>query len=302
MNKHLKWWGRIPGVLFGLVLTLVLGLYGLGQFRLNRAYTITPDLLELPEDRGSLLEGQRIFRYRGCEACHGEDLQGLVYLDNPAIGQVITPNLTAGTGGIGGERSDLDLVRAIRHGLDPDGKPLLFMPSTEFYYLSERDLAAVLAYIRTKQPADNLPAPSQLSPTGFIIMNLTREITFLPAELIPHDTLPPAPPEPGLSAEYGEYLALSCPVCHGLGLSGGEIPGFPPEWPAAGNLTTGSGSRISAWGEEGFVDILQEGEKHGRAIHPDYMPWTSYRYMTDLELRAVYAYLLSLEPRDFGQH
>lgn len=300
MKGPLKRLGVVLGVLLGLVLALGLALYGLGQYRLNRTYTVTPTTFALPDGADTLLEGQRIFRYRGCEACHGEDLQGLVYMDNPAVGQVITPNLTKGAGGIGGERSDLDLVRAIRHGLDPDGKPLLFMPSTEFYYLSECDLAAVLAYIRTKQPVDNLPAPSQLSPTGFIVMNLTKEITFLPAELIPHDTLPPAAPEPGLTKEYGEYLALSCPVCHGMGLSGGEIPGFPPEWPAAGNLTPGSGSRILSWGEEGFIDILRDGEKHGRAIRPDYMPWTSYRYMSDLELGAVYQYLISLPARDFG--
>ena len=302
MKKHLKWWGRILGGLFGLALAVVLGLYGLGQFRLNRTYTVTPAPLELPEDAGSLLEGQRVFRYRGCEACHGEELQGLVYLDNPAIGQVITPNLTAGKGGIGTERTDLDLVRAVRHGLGPDGRPLLFMPSTEFYYLADQDLGAVVAYIRSLPPVDNSPAPSELSTTGFVVMNLTREITFLPAELIPHDDPPPAPPEPGLSAEYGQYLALSCPVCHGQGMAGGEIPGFPPEWPAAGNLTSGSGSRLTSWGEVGFIDILRDGEKHGRAIHPDYMPWTSYRYMSDLELRAVYLYLINLPARDFGGH
>ena len=114
--------------------------------------------------------------------------------------------------------------------------------------------------------------------------------------MIPLEEAPPAAPEPGLTAEYGEYLALSCPVCHGLGLSGGEIIGFPPEWPAAGNLTSGSGSRLPTWGEEGFIGIIQNREKHGRAIHPDYMPWTSYRHMNDLELQAVYLYLMGLEP------
>lgn len=300
MKRPLKRLLIFLGGLLGLALALGLGLYGLGWYRLNRTYQIDPQPVSLPTGPDSLREGLRIFRYRGCEACHGEDLEGLVYLDNPALGQVITPNLTAGAGGIGGERSDLDLVRAVRHGVGPDGKALLFMPSTEFYYLSEGDLGAVLAYIRSVPPVGNLPAPSQLSPTGFMVMNLTREITFLPAELIPHDVPPPAAPEPGTNAAYGQYLALSCPVCHGLSLSGGEIPGFPPEWPAAGNLTTGSGSRLSAWGEAGFIDILRDGEKHGRAIHPDYMPWTSYRYMSDQELGAVYQYLIHLPARDFG--
>jgi mono/diheme cytochrome c family protein len=247
-----------------------------------------------------ITEGKRIFQYRGCEACHGEDLEGLVYLSNPAIGQVVTPNLTSGKGGIGDERTDIDLIKAIRYGVKPDGKPLLFMPSTEFYYLSEKDLGLVLTYIHSRPPIDNQPETSQLSTTGFIAMNLTREITFIPAELINYQENPPPAPEPGISEEYGQYLALSCPVCHGLNLSGGEIPGFPTEWPATGNLTTGSGSRLTSWGEEGFIEIITKGEKHGRALHPDYMPWTSYRHMNDQELRAVYQYLISLSPRDFG--
>lgn len=300
MKALLKWVMIIVGGLIGLVLIIGLILYGIGQARLNRIYTITPRMVKIPADEKSLREGKRIFQYRGCEACHGEELQGVIYLENPALGQVITPNLTKGEGGVGSERTDLDLVRAVKYGVDSDGKALLFMPSTEFYYLSDLDLGRVLGYIRSIPAVDNQPQPSELSATGFIIMNLTREITFLPAELIPREEDPPIAPEPGLTAEFGEYLALSCPVCHGLGLSGGEIPGFPPEWPAAGNLTPGPGSRLPTWGEEGLIEIIHNGEKHGRAIHPDYMPWTSYRHMNDQELRAIYLYLIGLEPVEFG--
>jgi len=302
MRPVLKWVLGICGGLLILVILAGLGFYGLGQIRLNRTYGFSPDLIQIPADPENLQEGKRIFQYRGCEACHGERLEGLVYMENPAIGLVITPNLTTGEGGIGVDRTDLDLIKAVRHGLKPDGTPLLFMPSTEFYYLSDHDLGIVLSYIRSVKPVENNPAPSQLSLTGFIVMNLTREITFLPAELIPHDQDPPAAPEPGLTPAYGEYLALSCPVCHGMTMSGGEIPGFPPEWPATGNLTSGKGSRLLSWGKDGFIEIIRNGEKHGRAIHPDYMPWTSYRHMTDLELEAIYVYLVSLEPIEFGNH
>ena len=300
MKGFLKWLLIIFGGLVGLILIIGLVLYAIGQARLNKNFTITPRMVEIPTGEVSLREGKRIFQYRGCEACHGDDLQGVVYVENPAIGQVITPNLTTGEGGIGDERTDLDLVRAVKYGISSDGTALLFMPSTEFYFLSDLDLGLVLAYIRNMPPVDNLPEPSELSTTGFIVMNLTQEITFLPAELIPLEVESPTAPEPGLTDDYGEYLALSCPVCHGLALSGGEISGFPPEWPAAGNLTSGSGSRLPTWGEEGFIEIIQNGEKHGRAIHPDYMPWTSYRHMNYLELRAVYQYLMSLDPVEFG--
>ena len=140
MKPYLKWTLGIGGGILCLILLAGLGLYSLGQIRLKKIYQYTPEEVRIPTDQESLQEGQRIFQYRGCEACHGEGLEGLVYLENPAIGLVITPNLTTGEGGIGGERTDLDLIRAIRHGLKPDGTPLLFMPSTESYYLSDQDL------------------------------------------------------------------------------------------------------------------------------------------------------------------
>ena len=300
MRKFFKWVAIVTGSILGLLFIGILGLYAAGQMRLKKVYDVPYRSVEIPIDSVSLAEGKRIFQYRGCEACHGENLEGKVYMDNPALGKVITPNLTSGPGGIGSERTDEDLIRAIQHGVRPDGTPLLFMPSTEFYYLSDTDLGRVLAYIRSMPPVDNETQASELSFTGFLAMNLVQGITFLPAELIPLDAPRPSAPEPGLTSEYGQYLALSCFVCHGEGLSGGEIPAFPAEWPAAPNLTSGSGSRLSSWGEDGFIDFIRDGRKHGRVISSAFMPWTSYRHMTDDELRAVYLYLMSVPPKEFG--
>jgi hypothetical protein len=300
MKSTLKWVGTVLAILIGIIVIANLVLFALGASRLKRVYTTPKVSLTIPKDAESLEEGKRVFQYRGCEACHGEQLEGLVYLDNPAIGQVITPNLTTGKGGIGAQRTNEDLLRSIRHGIRPDGTPLLFMPSTEFYYLSDKDLGRVIAYIRNIPAVNNEMSPSRLSVTGRIVMNVAQEITFLPAELIPHDAVRPIPPEPGITSEYGEYLSHSCKVCHGLTLSGGEIPGFPPEWPSAPNLTAGKGGRLPTWGEEGFIEIIRTGQKHGRSINSNYMPWESYRHMTDNELRAVYMYLQSLPPKDFG--
>jgi mono/diheme cytochrome c family protein len=296
----LKWIGIVVGCIVGLLLVGILGLYGAGQMRLKRVFEVPFRTITVPAEAEYLAEGKRIFQYRGCEACHGENLEGLVYMDNPALGKVITPNLTTGPGGIGTERTDEDLVRAIQHGIRPDGTPLLFMPSTEFYYLSDADLGKVLAYIRSMPPVDNEPALSELSFTGFMAMSIVKGITFLPAELIPHNAPRPVVPDAGLTEEYGQYLSISCLVCHGVGLSGGEIPAFPAEWPAAPNLTSGRGSRLPSWGEQGFIDFIRDGEKHGRVISGAYMPWTSYRHMTDDELRSVFLYLMSVPPVDFG--
>jgi mono/diheme cytochrome c family protein len=179
--------------------------------------------------------------------------------------------------------------------------PLLFMPSTEFYYLSDEDLGAIIAYIQSAPPVDNELPSSRVSWMGRIVMTLVPGITFIPAELISHDARRSAAPESGITPEYGEYLTYSCKVCHGPRMSGGPIPGFPSSWPAAPNLTFGTGSALPAWTEKGFMNTLRTGiTPDGRDVRAEYMPWGSYQHMTDEELGAVWVYLGSLPKLDHG--
>ena len=300
MKKFLKWVGILPAALVGLFIVALVVVYVKTESRLDRVVAAPPDALSIPAGEAAIARGKHIFQFRGCEACHGEKLEGKIYLDDPAVGQVIAGNLTRGQGGFGASFSDADWVAAIRYGLRPDGTPLLFMPSTEFYFLSDDDLAAVIAYIKSVPPVDHVQPPSSISFTGRVVMTLVPAITFMPAELIPFDAPRPTAPEPGVTAEYGEYLTYSCKVCHGLTMSGGVIPGFPSDWPPAPNLTWGAGSRLSAWMEEDFFTMMRTGMRHGKQIDPKYMPWSSYKYMSDDELRAVWVYLQSLPKKDYG--
>jgi len=230
-------------------------------------------------------------------------MEGHVYMDDPAIGKVIASNLTPGKGGVGATYNDSDWVRAIRHGVRPDGTPLLFMPSTEFYFLSDRDVGAVIAYIKSASPVDHEQARSSLSLTGRMVMILLPSFTFIPAELIPHEAPRPAAPEPGIMPAYGEYLTQSCKVCHGLTMSGGPIPGFPSTWPPALNLTFGEGSSLPSWTEDDFMTAIRTGvAPQGRELRAQYMPWRSYKFMSDEELKAVWVYLQSLPRKDYGSH
>lgn len=300
MKKFFKWVGLILAVLVGLIILALVFIYFQSESRLDHVYALPQDVLVIPSDEASIARGRRIFQYRGCEACHGEQLQGKVYLDDPALGQVIAGNLTRGEGGFGASFSDSDWMRAIRYGLRPDGTPLLFMPSTEFYFLSDEDLGDVIAYIQSVPPQDHVQPPSSISFTGRVVMTLVPAITFMPAELIPFDSPRPIPPEVGVTAEYGEYLTYSCKVCHGLTMSGGVIPAFPADWPPAPNLTWGNGSALPAWEEGDFIHFIRTGLRHGRQVDPKYMPWSSYKFMTDDELRAVWLYLQSLPKKDYG--
>jgi mono/diheme cytochrome c family protein len=301
MKKVLKWVGIVFSGLVGIVIIALIVIYFNSQARLNHVYRIPEENVVIPTDAESIANGKHIFQFRGCEGCHGEDLEGKVYLDDPAIGKVISSNLTTGKGGVGGALSDADWVRAIRHGVRSDGTGLLFMPSTEFYYLSDEDLGDVIAYVKSMSPVDNELSPSSISFTGRIVMTLVKDLTFVPAELIPHDAPRPTAPEVGVTPEYGAYLSQSCHVCHGLTMSGGMIPGFPSSWPPAPNLTFGAGSTLPTWTEQDFITALRTGMRPtGVELKAQYMPWTSYQYMSDDELKAVWAYLNSLPKVDYG--
>jgi mono/diheme cytochrome c family protein len=326
MKKFLKWVGIVFGVLAGLMFVSSAVIYFRTQARLTRVYDLPAEPIAVPMDPESIARGRHIFQFRGCEACHSDGgyinlaeeenplgshlnlptqevphMEGNIYLDDPAVGLVVASNLTSGKGGVASGYTDQGWARAIRHGIRADGTPLLFMPSTEFYYLSDEDLGAVIAYIKSAPPVDNELPPSTVSWTGRVVMALVPAITFIPAELIVHEAPRPVAPEPGLTAAYGEYLTLSCKVCHGLSMSGGPIPGFPSSWPPAPNLTFGTGSALPAWTEAGFMDTIRTGiTPEGRNVRGEYMPWGSYKFMNDDELQAVWVYLQSLPPLEYG--
>jgi mono/diheme cytochrome c family protein len=326
MKTFLKWVGIVFCALAGLSVISLIVIYAQSQSRLTRVYDVPEETFFIPTDDVSIERGKHIFQFRGCEACHSGGgyldlsesgqpdeahldlpsqgvprMEGNIYLDDPAIGRVVASNLTAGRGGVGSERTDRDWVRAIRHGIRPDGTPLVFMPSTEFYFLSDGDLGAVIAYIKSAPPVDNELPVSTLSLTGRIVMTLLPDFTFIPAELIPHNAPRPVSPEVGITPAYGEYLTYSCKVCHGLTMSGGPIPGFPSSWPPAPNLTFGDGSALPQWTEDEFIGTIRTGiTPEGRKIRAEYMPWGSYKHMSNDELKAVWVYLQSLPKLDYG--
>lgn len=301
MKKFLKWVGILFAVLIGVLLLALTVIYLQTEDRFARVYETPTDVVAIPTDAESIELGKRIFQYRGCEGCHGEKLEGKVYLDDPAVGKVISSNLTSGLGGVGSALSDEDWVRSTRYGIRPDGTPILFMPSTEFYYLSDEDLGAVIAYIKSVPAVDNELDPSSVSMTGRVVMTLVPAITFIPSELIPMNAPRPAAPEVGITPAYGEYLSLSCKVCHGLTMSGGVIPGFPADWPPAPNITFGGGSALPTWSEQDFINTVRTGKTPlQKELRAQYMPWGSYKFMSDDELKAVWVYLQSLPKLDYG--
>ena len=211
------------------------------------------------------------------------------------FGKIVPPNLTSGRGGIGGTYTDIDWVRSIRHGVRPDGKPLFLMPSHEFYKFSDADLGEIIAYVKGVPPVDNEPPETSVGPLGRILTLVEGEL--LPASVIDHAGPRPAEPEPGVTAEYGKYMAWACSVCHGEELSGGTPPGGEADAPPAPNLTPRG--TLSDWSEADFISTLRTGTTpYGKALDDEFMPWKDIGLLTDDQLKAVWLYLSSLEARE----
>ncbi|MEX0944551.1 MAG: hypothetical protein WDZ38_02685, partial [Balneolaceae bacterium] len=80
----------------------------------------------------------------------------------------------------------------------------------------------------------------------------------------------------------------------------GKIPGVPPNWPEAANISLG-GSLANYENESQFFTAMREGlTPDGREMNPEFMPWSVFGYMTDEELTGIFEYLKSLPPRETG--
>lgn len=291
MKKVFKWIGIVLGSLIGLLLVTVAVLYFMGSARLNKTYDIPPDNIAIPTDAASLELGKHRVETM-CLGCHTEDLGGMVgWFVSEQIGYVDSSNLTSGEGGIASTYTDEDFVRAIRHGVNKEGKPTFMIAVTATYHINDKDLGAIIAYLRTVPPVDRQTKPKYFSPFAKVLL-AAGAFGQLPAEAVDHTTRPPAP-EPGVTVEFGKYLIdiNDCRVCHGAELNGGPFPD-PTIQLITPNLTPGG--ELSAWSEEDFIQTLRTGVTPGGHQLSEYMPWQEKSRLTDDELKAMYLYLQSL--------
>lgn len=292
MKKVFKWIGIVLGSLIGLILLVAVILYGIGFARMNKVYDFPPSGIVVPTDEASVAHGRHIVETT-CISCHTVDLGGKVpFISVDGIMTLDSANLTSGEGGIGGEFTDEDYVRAIRHGVDPEGKPI-YMPSvTAFARMSDEDLGAVIAYLKTVPPVDRVTNGFQVKSMAYIVFPLGL-FGNMPVEDVGHENNVAAP-EPGMTVEFGEYrLAISdCRGCHYPDLAGGKYadPTFDILVP---NLTPGG--ELGSWTEEQFIQTLRTGvTPSGHELKSNIMPLDEINNLTDDELKAIFLYLQSL--------
>lgn len=294
MQALLKWTGIAIGAVIGLVVLTLCAVYLVSTGRLNKRYALEVAPIAVPRDSAAVARGNHLAHSLVmCVDCHGEDLAGTTFIDQPPFAVVSAPNITPA--GLGQDLSDLDLVRAIRYGVAPNGRSLVIMPSAQYYYLSDADLGAIIAYLRSVPPARRDLKVTRYGPISRTLLALGK-LPVLQAALIDRGAARPAP-APGVTVEYGGYLALPCRGCHGPGLSGGVDPAGDPSWPPTSNLTP---EGLGKWSQADFTRLLREGKRPvGTAVNPA-MPWRWLQNLSDDEIAALWLYLQSVPARPFG--
>lgn len=285
----IKWLGMLLSGLLGLILLATSVVAATGIYKLNvPPYQYTVADVEVVVTTEQVARGEQLaYLCIDCHSSTGElPLDGSrdnLATEEVPIGILYATNLTPG--GPLADWTDGEIIRAIREGVDKNGRPLIGMTSEPFSHLSDADAQALVVYMRS-QPAVNRDLPLQ-------DLNILAAILF-GANLAPTAAQPPITVEiiapPANTVEYGQYLVYTsgCRDCHGLDLTGPPNP-FVPQGP---NLTMA----MPNWSEEQFMTFLRSGvNNYGRSVDPKQMPWTSYsRAFSDADMRDMYSYLSEL--------
>lgn len=282
----LKWAGSGLAALLSTALTLTCLIAIAGLFKLNARSAPAP-ILDVEGSPDQILRGRAIAD-GFCSACHSKTgtMTGGVEIGEHfpvPIGSFVSSNLTP-VGPVS-RWSDGDIFRAIRNSVAPDGSWLIIMSYTNAGKLSDEDIHAVIAYIRslpwigkpTEDPAD------RLNLLGVVMLGAGMLPTGNPVFIGPIKA-----PRVSATLQYGEYILSyqDCRGCHGPQLTGG-VPGqLGPLGPDL-NL-------VKKWKLEEFITTMRTGiDPNGHELSKE-MPWQPIGRMSDEELGAVYEYLIHL--------
>jgi len=217
-------------------------------------------------------------------------------------GTYTAPNITPDTETGIGRLTDGEIARTLRYSVGSDGRCV--MPFMPFQGMSDEDLKAVISFLRSQKPVKSQLAKSQV-PTllGKAIMTFGLIKPEIPK------SGPPKSIAIDSTAEYGKYMAnyvANCVGCHtNRDMKTGKFTGIPfagglllePEIPGGAahmgpNLTPDASGVMASWNEETFITRF----KTGRVLKESPMPWGAFSRINDLELKAIYRYLKSLDP------
>ena len=307
--KIFKLIGKIFLSLIGLF--LLFGLYI--QFGFNVTYDRPYPDVQLSTDPVVIARGEYLVRGPAhCEGCHSHPddqdalkagrkvpLKGGKTFDTP-LGMIYPKNLTPDLETGIGQKTDGELARLLRYAVDSKGHSIIpfFMP---FSNMNDQDLSAVISYMRNQEPVHNKVPETSYSFMGKVM----KRLLIRPSE---PDPLIDRNVQPDSTAAYGRYLAYSvanCVGCHtkfsiqkmdfdGPHFAGGMEADEGGEYVfLTPNLTPDPNTgHITNWSETQFVERF----KAGRVFEESPMAWEYFSNMTELDLKAIYRFLQSLDP------
>jgi cytochrome c1 len=296
MKRWIKWTAGGIGVVAVLVAGAgVLG-WQLAERKMARKVEVAVKPVAYTTETQALERGKYLFESRGCVDCHGANGGGRTFVENDQGLKIAGPNITPG--GVTAGYKPEDWVRTIRHGVKPNGQPAMIMPSEDYNRFTDQDLAALVAHVRGLAPAKGGAAVMDLPPPVRILYGFGAIKDA--ADKIDHSLPPAQPVVAAVNAQHGAYVANMCIGCHGEHLSGGKIPGGPPDWPAAANITPGEGTAMARYKDSAaFVAMLRNGKRpDGTPIKV--MPFESLAKLNDVDAQAIYEYLKTVPARPMG--
>jgi mono/diheme cytochrome c family protein len=289
--KARRWFIRWPALVLCALLALVLALLSvfsaIGLVKIYRTSGNTPPNLSILATPQMLQRGEHIAAVF-CSACHtspdqpalagGNDLSGDIPMP---IGALVSYNITPG--GPIKDWSDGEIFRALRENVDAKGQRLMFMSFTNIRYMSDEDLQAVIAYLRSLPPvpSSGVAQGDRLNLLGILLFG-----SGLTPDPLPVNGVVSAPPK-SASIEYGQYILSyqDCRNCHGADLNGGKNK-FSPNGPPL--------RVVKAWSLDQFIATMRSGvTPDGHQLKAP-MPYKAIGLMDDEELNAMFKYLTSL--------
>jgi mono/diheme cytochrome c family protein len=243
-----------------------------------------------------------------CGNCHsakgpsgdipGKEFSGGLSWDEPPF-KVTAPNITQDKETGIGNWSDSDIKKLMRTGEAPNGVHIAMVMPTGFYHImTEHDLDAVVAYLRTLKPISNkVPDPIYKMPQV--------------EHVLPGASKPFADSMMKDEVKKGFYLATiaHCMECHTpmdkgvrewdtrLGAGGAEFPG-PWGVSISRNITSSKTKGLGDWTDAQIKTAITTGvDKDGNHLKPP-MGFHYYASVTPEDLDAVVAYLRTVPPKE----
>lgn len=151
-----------------------------------KRYEVPDSNIVIEQTPESIGRGESLIQRMGCGNCHGEGLEGRRYVDN-IFARITAPSLRQVADKY--DASELDGI--IRYGVKPDGTSIFAMPSDVYYFMSDEEVGAIIAYLRELRGSDGAPAETMvadihINPIAPLVMGQGKASAAYVAALIDH--------------------------------------------------------------------------------------------------------------------